>query len=60
MPNTVTGMPQVFRNYIHLHELVGLMSHMTLRTCPLLALLGVGDMSKAVSADADSGFGLPD
>lgn len=36
------------------------MSHMTLRTRPLLALLGVGDMSKAVSADADSGFGLPD
>ena len=46
MPNTL-GMSQVFRNDVGLHTLTGLLIHMSLTTCPRLALLGIDSVCRA-------------
>lgn len=46
MPNTL-GMSRVFRNDVGLHTLTGLLIHMSLTTCPWLALLGIDSVCRA-------------
>ena len=46
MPNTL-GMSHVFRNDVGLRALMGLLIHMTLTTCSLLALLGMDSVCSA-------------